>query len=1614
MAMVVEINWANFRAKFNGKEQKIFEWLCSLLFYKEHGYPTGALRYYNQAGIEADPITVDGDVIGWQAKFIDSKISEHKSDLIAAIDVAKKENPALTRIFFYLNVDFPSSSKSGVKDPSYKTEIEEHAKSKGLNVTWRTAGFFETPFACEENANIAKHFFTLGEKSVIDFINELSRHTESILDPVRSEIAFNEKTIKIDRSLFTKRFKETLGSSPLVVVSGEAGVGKTAEIKDLYNQIKDTVPFFVFKANEFNISNVNQLFEDYGGFTLSDLVHEYRDTKEKYLIIDSAEKLSDVERPEVFQEFLSTMRHGGWKIVFTTRLSYLDDLKNAFIQIYNVSFEPLNIPNLTSEELAALSRDYQFSLPQNERLQRLLQIPFYLNEYLNNNPVGETKINYAEFKDAIWNKQIAKSSYRKDNMHRKREECFIEIARKRATSGNFFVTVGDCDEATLERLESDDIIKFDSNRGGYFITQDIYEDWALDKVIERAFRTFSAYEDFYRDIGSSLPIRRAFRSWLSEKLASNDTDAMTLIETTVGNSKIERHWKDEALVAVLLSDYASTFIDHFEQRLLERPEEVIERGKSSAIVRSFGVRFKYETSLLHRILFLLRIACKEVDQDFLNLLGVSPSNGVALARLFTKPKGRGWNKVISFINKHKEDFGLLYMHFILPLLDDWTRYHKQGETTKDASQIALFYFNEIAKRGGFGYGPHDETKNRIIRVILTGFSEVSKELKVIFDEVVSKKDTDHRSKYYELVKATLSSLTGSAEIAKSLPKEVMSLANLFWFSTPKETGWHSDYRNDIEQYFDLSANHHDYYPASAFQTPVFQLLQAAPKEAVDFILSFTNRSIEYFANTEFAKYEVDQVEVFIDASGTPIKQYICHRIWNIYRGTQVVPDLLESVHMALEKWLLMVAETATQEVLNKWCLYLIKNSRSASITAVVASVVLAQPSKLFNIAQILFRTKEFFFYDMARMQLDMTAKSTYSMSYDPDGLFQNERLATCDDKHRRNSLETLVLNYQLFVTEGEGKDVAKGRQEALWKIFDTYYAQLPSKSKETGSDKTWRLCLARMDRRKMNITAEQKDDQIHISFNPEIDPELKKYSDDSLAKNAESMKYLPLQLWSRYRFEGNEAEYKKYPQYEDDYNLAIADTERIIEGLQNDESEDRSFTLFYHAVPPYTCAVLIRDFFDKLDMKQKEFCKSVILQYASMPLKSGYRYQAGDGVNAAIHVLPLLLKPFTQDSKEIKETLLFTLFDSYPIGMSQRLSDYSVSAVLHNLWKESPEDANALFLGYLYLKPRFDRLSELIRKENLQKKIYDFSNSSVLNRFLDEHESEIAKVVSNQITYSDIAHLNKLDTNTLVTAFLLLPLNTTDKDHKKFVSELAPILSNKVMKNNGRDERFDYALEHRFLEKFAFFVLSSKKEEIELYLRLFIDDFESSRDAANIFSEFITAEDSLNQYEEFWIVWNLFYPKIVELCKGGNLRSYSTNIVHNYLLAGQYWKKGVKEWHSLKEREKAFFKRVADDIGDHPAVLYSLSKLLNEVGSNFRSDGIFWISDILEKHPDLAAKELEVNTVFYLENFVGGYVLRNRHKVRTTLKIKTQVLTILNFLLDKGSVSAYLWREDIL
>ena len=80
-------DWNVFACKFSGNEQAAFEQFCYLLFCKKYGYEMGISRYFNNPGIETNPIAVDGEAIGWQAKYYQVALSQRRRELIDTADI---------------------------------------------------------------------------------------------------------------------------------------------------------------------------------------------------------------------------------------------------------------------------------------------------------------------------------------------------------------------------------------------------------------------------------------------------------------------------------------------------------------------------------------------------------------------------------------------------------------------------------------------------------------------------------------------------------------------------------------------------------------------------------------------------------------------------------------------------------------------------------------------------------------------------------------------------------------------------------------------------------------------------------------------------------------------------------------------------------------------------------------------------------------------------------------------------------------------------------------------------------------------------------------------------------------------------------------------------------------------------------------------------------------------------------------------------------------------------------------------------------------------------------------------------------------------------------------
>lgn len=88
--------------------------------------------------------------------------------------------------------------------------------------------------------------------------------------------------------------------------------------------------------------------------------------------------------------------------------------------------------------------------------------------------------------------------------------------------------------------------------------------------------------------------------------------------------------------------------------------------------------------------------------------------------------------------------------------------------------------------------------------------------------------------------------------------------------------------------------------------------------------------------------------------------------------------------------------------------------------------------------------------------------------------------------------------------------------------------------------------------------------------------------------------------------------------------------------------------------------------------------------------------------------------------------------------------------------------------------------------------------------------------------------------------------------------------------------------------------------------------------------------------------------------------------------------------------------------------------MLNSIGSQFEQQGIEWIFNIVATNPKIDLEETESDTLYHMEKFIKSYTFLHRQHIKQTLRLKNKVIAILDFMVERGSVHAYMTRESIL
>lgn len=242
---MIHPNWDLFSTKFSNNKEVVFEWFTYLLFCREFQLPKGWFGFKNQSGIEKNPIEYKNEVIGFQAKFYSTSLSDHKDDFLQMLEKTNRDYPSLTKILIYTNQLWGqayNNKEEKMTSPKALLDIEKKAKELNIAIEWREASFFESEFVTLEHDDLTRYFFTEELSQGWQRFDDWSNTKASIEEPyfVDNDIKVitpqnrNNSELNVIDGINAIRDKLSIGGTSVRFV-GLSGVGKTRLAQALFD-----------------------------------------------------------------------------------------------------------------------------------------------------------------------------------------------------------------------------------------------------------------------------------------------------------------------------------------------------------------------------------------------------------------------------------------------------------------------------------------------------------------------------------------------------------------------------------------------------------------------------------------------------------------------------------------------------------------------------------------------------------------------------------------------------------------------------------------------------------------------------------------------------------------------------------------------------------------------------------------------------------------------------------------------------------------------------------------------------------------------------------------------------------------------------------------------------------------------------------------------------------------------------------------------------------------------------------------------------------------------------------------------------------------------------------
>jgi hypothetical protein len=1553
---LIKPNWDIFKAKFSDDPNGSFEWLCYLLICKEFNLPNGIFRYLNQSGMETNPITHDKKIYAWEAKFYSGKLSENEDEFKEKIEIIKEKNPEVRNMIFFTHLEWGESPKKNERDSKPKDDIEKKAKESQIKIEWRCKSYFES-LCLKDNLSVILNHFFVRDTSLFDKFQKINKDNEDYLKLIKSEIKYKDQKIILDQSENFSKLIAAINNSQWVIVTGESGVGKSSLLKEFYNKNSKEFPILISQGSDFvrNITNdllLNQL-------SLGDLNSIVADVTKKFFIIDSAEALLECRDFNKIKMIFNQLAESGWIIYLNIKESSL----NQFSKSFKFSWEIIKINKLPDTAVNNLSKKHQIALPEDHRLYQLLKIPFYLELFLSIEIDKNAQIK--EFKELLWQKQILNSE--KGLNINSKEQFFFKLIKQKQQENSFYFS-DTSDSTILQELQTQGILSYKQGLG-YWIVHDIYEDLASEKIIHAEFLRRSSDNEFLESIKQySEKYKVVLSNWLIESINEDDPSVKIFIESNIKIS-VTLDENKFLLLPILQTDYSKNFFQKFKEQIL-----------------------RDDSKLRPEIIKTLKTQCIEIDDTFLKILGINyPLNPLQMRVLDTRPKGSGWKHFIDFLYSNWASFKTEGFSLFLDLFYDWSLKNTSSKEAGYITILAIQYLQFLEQNRNKYFIDIDEKK--LFLIIIFGANHALNELKEILLSIDNKK-TGIMYRFGEFIIKDLDAFS----LTNSFPDEIISICQQYWLQ--RDNSRTSQYQSlDIDSYFGLRRLI-NYFPSSAYQTPIFPLLNSHYSKAIDFILNFTDRAALKYMDSSLDEGSKTILKVNLNRDENKLSEQIfSHRLWQVHRGNYPNSDILQSIHMALEKYLLAQAETLDREALENKLFYLLENTKSCSITAVVTSIVLAYPHKTFNIALKLLTVKGIMCRDFRRR----VCESSVSCPIDIGALgsrHENERLAAKNMPWRTNNLEDIILQYQIN-TYGESPDNFALRKDLIWSCLDKHYSKLPVQI--TQGIMNWRMSLAKMDIRKMEIRENKLETgEINYPFNPILEDDLKAYIDKESLKNQKELELLKFKIFLEDRLSNLNSHEFNY-----DIETILNYIKTVQKNIKDYDDHDPE-----QLIPNKAAIVLLREHFQKLNETDKNLCKNLIFQLAEKAFLNSYSYD-DNAIDESLKSLPLLLDYFPDELINVFEILITVfLFSRHSIPNES----------LNLLYDKSAQIYESLIAGLIILKTKYQEEKEIFRNTNMSsgkwRQPEEFDKS-----FKEIHLKIFERTKNSEVSISEANDfIQQLDPSNLVLIFNALPNGQFSQNLQRLIYLLVERYLS--FEENTANKTTDFNLKQSFCDKLAELVFNNTEESLNSFLNLLVNKFQNINHDfwETLFQSLIHANDEKQQFSKFWNIWNKFKPCLIEYVQAKQSFYYDDELILSFLFSSQWILLNVQNhnWHSFQcFRDISFFDDLISQIGDDPSVFVSVLRVLNEYALRYLIEKpdkvISWIETMSQSEKiQKLSSDKRIDLIKRLETFIHHFIERHLTRVKQEPSLKNKVLNILNYLESNGSQKAVLLREFVI